>query len=506
MYLYNAIMSVRIEVVVFSLDLISFEIKGGKFMSIFENIPENLFSPLASSRREIYSDLLFIVYEQHKRTIHTLDREGVIDLFSEYMEERKDVLIEDNSSETNSLDESLDEITEKNAREKAQIFLRRLIDFGWFIQEQNHDYTFRISLPDYSFFLLESLEKIKSGYRMEFQGKVLTVYQNLTGEDGSSYTAIHQAKEITEGLMNGLKSLNHSIKLYTEKLLKTQKPREIIEQILVDYYEEILGDQYYRLKTSEHISKYRAGILKQVRDLKHNRGEVINQAELMVRGKYVKDRVEGENMLYDWLEFIEENFQDMDDILNEIDNRNRRYVTSALQRLEFQMAGKNKSQEKIKEALKHLASLAKNNGEKQETPQEINALIHLYPQQTVNDNSPKNPPTERKEHNPTPVKTKKINKQSRQKNLARFKRRVREEITVKDINEYVKDYIGAKDSIYLHKFPRHTKNDWIKLIYIILYQNSNHADYKITGRRKEMISLDDNTVHIPYQMVTLKDK
>ena len=502
-------------------------------MSIFEHIPENLFSPLATSRKEIYVDLLFIVYDQHKRTIHTLDREGVVDLFTEYMEERKDVLkdilIDDNSFENNSQNNSTnnsqkksqeqigaigaidkvdeeDEIKEKNAREKAQIFLRRLIDFGWFIQEQNHDYTFRISLPDYSFFLLESLEKIKSGYRMEFQGKVLTVYQNLTGEDGSSYTAIHQAKEITEGLMNGLKSLNHSIKLYTEKLLKTQKPREIIEQILVDYYEEILGDQYYRLKTSEHISKYRAGILKKVRDLKHNRGEIINQAELMVRGKYANNRVEGENMLYDWLEFIEENFQDMDDILGEIDNRNRRYVTSALQRLEFQMAGKNKSQEKIKEALKHLASLAKNQGEKVESPEVINNLIHLYPQQTVNDNSPKNPPKERKEHKPTPVMAKKINKKSRDKNLAKFKKRVKEEITVKDINQYVKDYIGAKKSIYLHEFPRRTKSDWIKLIYIILCQNSKHANYKITGKRREMISLDDNTVHIPYQVVSLKEK
>ncbi len=500
-------------------------------MTLFQQIPDNLFSPLAGRFKEVYTDLLFLIYEQHKKTIYTLDREAIISLFVEYVEEKTfkiDELTEQvqGNHENQNLDareptqenrkavdtafidnhsEALEQLS-KDARERAHYFLRRLLECGWVIQEQNYDYSYRISLPDYAFLLLESLDKIKSGYSMEFQGRVLSVYQNLTGDEGSSYVAVNQARETTEELINGLKSLNHSIKMYTEKLLKTQQPKEIIEQILVDYYEEILGEQYYRLKTSDHISKYRAGILKQVKNLRHNRNEIISQAESMVQEKQAKNRIEAENMLYNWLEFIEENFQGMDAILNEIDNRNRRYVTSAMEKLQFQMAEGAGSEEQLKRVLRYLADQAKQDGEKQAVPSKIEQLIHLYPQRAVDDQSMKKPSQASKDHTPAPVQVEKVDQSARDRNFARFKKRVEEEITIKDINRYVREYLGENGSLYLYDFPRKTKEDWVKLIYILLYQNSQKAEYQIIGTQGDMIQLDGGQVEMPHQVVRLKNK
>ncbi len=482
------------------LKILVYQKAGVSYMSLFQHVPDKLFSPLSGRFKEVYTDLLFLIYEKHKKTIYTLDREAIINVFVEY--------VEDKNFKIEALVQDSDEIEQlsKDARERAHYFLRRLLECGWIIQEQNYDYTYRISLPDYASLILDSLDKIKSGYKMEFQGKVLTVYQNLTGDDGNSYVAVFQAQETTKELINGLRSLNHSIKLYTERLLKTEQPKDIIEQILVDYYEDILGEQYYRLKTSDHISKYRAGILKQVKDLRYNRNEIISQAEVMVREKQADSRMEAENKLYDWLEFIEESFQGTDEILNEIDNRNRRYVASAMERLQFQMAGGLGAEEQIKRALKHLAAYAKDYGEKAQTPEDFEQIVPLYPQRAVDDASLKKPAKGKREHHPTPVQVKKVDQRSRDKNLARFKKRVEEEITVKDINNYVYEYLGNKESLYLHEFPRKTKTDWVKLIYILLFQQSRHAGYKITGSRGDMVTLDDGKVEIPHQVVQLKKK
>ncbi|ACB84360.1 conserved hypothetical protein [Natranaerobius thermophilus JW/NM-WN-LF] len=474
-------------------------------MNLFQQIPDNLFSPLTGRLKEVYTDLLFLIYDQHKKTIYTLDREAIINLFVEYVED-KNYKIDELTEQVHDNNISELEQLSKDARERAHYFLRRLLECGWIIQEQNYDYSYRISLPDYAFLLLESLDKIKSGYSMEFQGRVLSVYQNLTGDDGSTYVAVNQARETTEELINGLKSLNHSIKMYTERLLKTQQPKEIIQQILVDYYEEILGEQYYRLKTSDHISKYRAGILKQVKNLRHNRNEIISQAETMVKERQASNRIDAENMLYNWLEFIEENFQGMDEILNEIDNRNRRYVTSAMEKLQFQMTEGAGSEEQLKRVLRYLASQAKEEGEKQDLPSEIEQLLHLYPQRVVDDQSMKKPTRTSKEHDPAPVQVQKVDRRARDRSFARFKKRVEEEITIKDINQYVREYLGQKGSLYLHEFPRKSKQDWIKLIYILLYQNSQKAEYQITGARGDMIELDEGQVELPHQVVQLKNR
>ena len=294
--------------------------------------------------------------------------------------------------------------------------------------------------------------------------------------------------------------------MYTERLLKTEQPREIIRQILVDYYEEILGEQYYRLKTSDHISKYRAGILRQVKNLRHNRHEIISQAETMVKERQANNRMDAENMLYNWLEFIEENFQGMDDILNEIDNRNRRYVTSAMEKLQFQMTEGAGSEEQLKRVLRYLATQAKQEGEKKGVPSKLGQLLHLYPQRVVDDQSMKKPVRTSKEHAPAPVQVQKVDETARKKSFAKFKKRVEEEITIKDINQYVREYLGEGGSLYLHEFPRKTKQDWIKLIYILLYQNSQKADYRITGTRGDMIELDDGRIELPRQVVQLKNR
>ncbi|GEM_PF-489676 len=463
--------------------------------NLFDHMPENLFSILAGPLKDLHASLLLLIYDQNRRTIYTIPRETVIDLFCEYLESSgsEELLFAQWEEEDN---EEIGQ-TGYSIRDRSAQMLRKFIDAKWVIQEQNPDYTFKISLPDYSLLLLETLDKIRTGYRMEFRGRVLSVYQNLTGEDSMSYVALQQAQESTDELIKGLTSLNHSIKKYTEKLLQYDDPHRIISQIFDEYQTQILGEQYYRLKTSENISKYRTGILSRVKEWQVNRVEIVNQSRRMVEENQAQSNIEGENKIYGWLDNIEESFAGMDEILSEIDHRNKQYARSAVEKLRFQLQQGRGVEQHLVTLLRHLSREARQKGERSEAPEELNCSINIFPQQTVDELSVKMPARNKKSHNPQPLKLVEIDQNIRTGKLKRFQERVREEVTVDDINRYVDNLLEGKETLPLSETPLQTRDQWVKLIYILLYSRSRRARYQLTGTRGSTVYLDEGKIGLP---------
>ncbi|GAW93201.1 Wadjet anti-phage system protein JetA family protein [Calderihabitans maritimus] len=466
---------------------------------LFLRIPPTLFSVFAGQLKEVYADLLLLVYEQYRRTIYTLPRELIIDLFTEYLESLDEAV-------WHLEEEEYQEEVAKSARERAFQLLRRLVDAGWIVQEQHFDYTFKLTLPDYAVGILETLDKIRTGYRMEFKGRVLSIFQNLTGEEGFSYVALHQAYESTGELIDGLKRLNHSIKHYTEKLLEAEDARAILSQIFDEYQVKVLGEQYYRLKTSEHISKYRTAIIRRVRDWQSNRPQILNQAALMVEEKQAPDRLTAENMIYGWLDFIEKSFTQMDELLEEIDYRNALYARAAAERLRFQLRHGRGIGNQLSTVLAYLAELARRWGEKALTPEEISRYICLFPQRVVDEFSPKKPPAARQPHRPEPLAAISVSTEVRSKKLSRFGKRVAQEVTVEQINHYVKRILGDRETMPLHEVPLETPDQWVRLIYIILFSRSRRALYRLEGKRGETVTLKGGQVEVPNLVIKRKEK
>lgn len=309
-------------------------------MSLFSSVPSQYFSVLSGSSKDTHAKLLLLVYEQYRKSIYTIDRDVIIDLFVENLESsNEDIII------------SEQEISIQDNRDRAFYFLRKFIETGWLIQEKDYDHTFKISLPDYSLRIFEAFKKIIDGYQMEFRGHVLAIYQNLTGEEGKTYIALHQAYELTLQLIDGLKSLNHNIKRYTERLLKSEKIEDMLRQIFDEYEVEVLGAQYYRLKSSDHVSKYRTKIMEIIRSWQYNNTLVTEQARIMFQEKQVNFQDEGENLINEWLSFIENSFDQMDEILQEIDRRNQQYASAATQQVRLQLLQSESLEGKLNEVL-----------------------------------------------------------------------------------------------------------------------------------------------------------
>lgn len=137
--------------------------------------------------------------------------------------------------------------------------------------------------------------------------------------------ALQQAYEAMVGLIEGLKSLGRSIKKYTGELLAVKEPRDILGHIFAQYFSEVLGERYYRLKISKHISKYRTGIIAR------GEGVAVKPAGETITGRFNEITRDGD----DYLENVQtltdyRSYLDFDIIIT--DNLNHRSYFSKVAR------------------------------------------------------------------------------------------------------------------------------------------------------------------------------
>lgn len=456
-------------------------------MNLFSQIPSNFFSILSGSLKEVHIQLLNLVYVNYKKTINLIEKEVVIDLFMEYLE------VNDEEEEYENHSEFI-----RDKRERAHYYLHKFCQHGWLRQEQFVDYKYRISLPDYAVKILDTFEKISSGYQLEFTGKIMSIYSNLTGEDNESFYSVQQAFENTTELIGGLKELNHNIKQYTEKLLQQENAKDILMQIFNDYNEQVLGKHYYRLKTSENIAKYRSKIIMKTREYRHNLENIRVQAELMVEQGFVKNIIEGENTLYEWLEAIENIFVNISDILTEIDDKNRKYHRAAFAQVNYHLNKSGHFTAIINKILKQISLIYKDEYAFENTQLEdsISAYLEIYSQSYIDDTSVKlkskrKQPIKQNLTESRPVDPNVINKK-----VIEYKNNLKNEISIQKINRYVEKVLKDEIKKKMDKFPFDNRKDYTNIIYTVLFSTNKKATYELDFNFEEesFIELENGVV------------
>lgn len=469
-------------------------------INLFNKLPDNFFSILAGSLKEIHMELLFLVYEHYKKTIYVIDKEIVIDLFVEYLEIHND--------EIGFKDENGDEEFIKGKRERAHYFLLKFCQHGWLRQEQYLDYKYRITIPDYAVKILDTFEKITIGYQMEFSGTVLAVYQNLSGNEGNTYYAIQKAHEDTLILINGLKELNHNIKYYMEKLMEQENAKEVLEQLFNEYGEKVLGKHYYRLKSSDNISKYRTKIIDKVRDIRHSLENIELQAQIMVKEEFAETTVEAENQLFLWLETMENAFEYIYEILSEIDARNRMYHSAAITKIKFHLNKTGYVTSKINKILIFLSNVVKEGNDelKDLTVDKLVELIDLFNQAYIDDKSLKLGYEKKAKVQQSPMKSRKVNNETRFKKIKEYREQLQNEITVQKINDFVSKVLDRKDKGNLYEFPLSTNNDYVNIIFTILHSTNHKSNYRLKLKDKIIKKIEVENGIVPNMEIEKKEK
>jgi hypothetical protein len=442
---------------------------------LFDYIPQNFFQPLASLNKKLYWECIYKLYTimNHHLSFGVL-KEIVIDELAYYFDTIVNSQIEEDGEEALM-----------SSRDKASYTYRKLLECGWLAKEDTNSYEQRIHFNDYAIDVIKTLIHIANNDKMEYQGYVYTIYTLLRSNTKEKGVILNQVYENTDKLMTGLKNLNTNIKKYIDQLTRYETIKEIMEVLFEDYRVNIVDKAYHRLKTSDNVSKYRPAIVEKLEDNMKDEAYITQAAKGTRQLQDLISDEEAKEKVLDMLREIRDAFNNMDEILDEIDYKNSSYQRSAINRAKFILSYGEDVSGQIKEILIYMGDQIANEEIGLSTIYELDyleSLFTLYSSSFYDEESLYTPIEGKKTFKPTVIEEVEVDPLKRQEKMRQMAQKLQRTMSAAYIEQYVTSVLKGKKVMLASDFPLNTMEDFIKLIYIRLYGQRKRIRYRIVSK------------------------
>lgn len=303
-------------------------------MQLFEVVPSDFFSVLASPNRELYADALDVLYEAYGDNLKIPE--------STYYSMLRGRL-ERQLAQADFTDEDIDEEELRDISGRARFLIRKLGIKGWFEKERGRDFnSFEeyLTIPSYSSCVLELLHQLRDNAPMRGYSYVFGTYSALTVAKDSSNAyekmmAVYSAYDNTRALIKMLQTVYGSIKSYFRKQIEMQDVNQILSTHFNDFGQRVVEAYIRPLKVKDSVPKYRVPIQSILDEWLEDDGILMAMAAAALQDKR-RDTLEAcKADLLEKIFWIKERYESIEnDYLDEIDQQVRRYTRATTQKLE----------------------------------------------------------------------------------------------------------------------------------------------------------------------------
>ena len=225
-------------------------------MKLFEMIPSDLFSILASPNRVLYADALDVLYEAYQENLKIPEETLYSMLRSKLEQQLADATFEG---------EDIDEEELRDISGRARFLIRKLHSKGWFEKERGEDFDEYITVPGYSSRLLELFHQLSDNSPIRGYSYVFGTYSALkVAEEGNSVydkmAAVYSAYENTQALIKLLQMVYHNVKHFFQIQLKMQEVNAVLASHFDDFGQTVVEAYIRPLKIKDSVPKYRVPI------------------------------------------------------------------------------------------------------------------------------------------------------------------------------------------------------------------------------------------------------
>ena len=406
-----------------------------------------------------------------------VEREVLVDELQYYFEQ---------SAAADVVDE---EFAEADSRGKANGILRKLEFYGWIEIETDKSYVQRVNFMDYAVRLIKTLLEIADGRKVEYQGYIYTIYSLVRANTDHPGVVLLQILENTDLLITGLKNLNSNIKHYIDELTRHRTVAEIMDALFNDYITNIVDKAYHRLLTSDNVSKFRPEIIERLESRSRSRSYIEKASGELAQLQEISLE-KAQDTVYRYLHEIIEAFRNMDDILNEINQKNTQYQRAAINRAKFLLSGNEDVRGQLKEIL--LAVNERINEDKMALGgiYEIgflDDLIRLYSVSFLDERSFYSPTEGKKEFVPQKLENHEVDLTGKpvldrgreQEKLRKMMEKMQRVLSKEKIENYVLDQLQDRPQMMASQLPLASAEDFVKIIYIRLYGQRKKLKYYV---------------------------
>lgn len=318
-------------------------------MNLFDTIPGNFFSVLASGNKELYVDALMLLNQMFKYDLNIRVDDYISSLISLF--EDKDYVLEED-----------DEVTESGLTSsvKARLILNRFIETGWVDKEYLDGSFIEIITPrDYAIQMMKLLSELSDHTLHEYNSLVFATYSGLkqakNEHHGQMYEAVLSARNNTEQLTYELRSLYHGIRSYLRRI-QEQSDVNLLLQNHFEEYKRMSDRIYHPIKTMDSIHRYMAPIQEILSDILGDEQLMGSMRErAMSIRRYDHDEEAGQEIISS-IDYILDVYQSIGGIVNEIDRKHSIYTKSSIEKIQYLMTADQSIKGKLIEMLKAYAN------------------------------------------------------------------------------------------------------------------------------------------------------
>ena len=445
---------------------------------LFDMVGEDFFKPLTSLYKRIYVDCLNIIYDSYKTELsYGADRDVLIAKLTNYFDGQfiGDIKFEDES-------ESL-----KDSKAKASTFLRKLKEYGWIEYDIGNDQKIRVTMPNHSVSLIQTINSITKQEEMEYQSEISAIYSLLTNEELLLRPYVQVVKPVydhTIALFGELKKLNTSIKNYIDYITSDKTAEEILENFF-NYHEEIGSKAYHRIKTNDNVSRFRNIIIRRLQDMleDNERYSLIVQGYMNIEDK--NDYEDSSDHVHGMIADTIDRFRSYDEIVDEIDRKNSKYIRNAVERAKFLLLNSNNSEGKISKILQYMADQFNHEEENnltEDVSEDICRIFNIFPQGYLSGESLKAIPISKR--------ITEVDELSEGFILSDDEREIRRlaiieknknRFSKKNICSYVDEMLKEKQLIRASEIDVSSRRDMIRIIFIYLYGKEEKTEFVVNN-------------------------
>jgi hypothetical protein len=477
-------------------------------MNLFNKIPDNFFSILSSKNKNIYGLAIVTLYDCLTLYHNHIRKSDFLDLLKNRGEGLvNNLIIEEEDYET---DKSL--IYEPTLQGKYNLIVKRLVDTGWIILDQDIKTGVEyILIPSYSISMLKIVYEFVSDGDSQYVSNVRSTYADLQYEDENQsdfmYRALVSAVNKTRDLELEVTKLDHSIRVFHKQLANMFSPNEVLNQHFDIAREDVVDPIYHPLKTNDSIILYNgpiASILKRWLNTPDVFDKIVSQALML--NTSLKTKEDAQKDVIKKINYIQDTYNKLTEEMNDIDNAQSNYTKATTEKVIYL----NNSDKTIKGKLESIfLSLAKViNGEPTGYPnivKDINNSLLFYQQGYIDSDSLTKPYKRNDRYEGEPMALDDF-EQEVNEGLMQSLLQIMDAYSDEKIMEFMEDAFKDENQIDVKKIPVKSVEDFIMVILGTVKADSRSSFYDfVRPDDLEYITKEDKYEMPNFQYVRRKD-
>lgn len=436
--------------------------------NFFELVNDGFFNPFANKNKRYNYDLLQLINNKMSLDNLQVSKETIVDWITDYIDNCPIELFDDET-------ESYEGDVKTFAYDKVRYFVK----CGWLVEDfEGVGITYQ--MDENGIKLLSAMENaVKDDSKsLEFSGFVYNIYNNLYYfKIDHSVQIIEQAYETSKQLNSMLRGLNVNIKKFLAKLIRENEamPKEILQTIFFDYQKKVVLKAFKNFREKDNPSKYKLAIENKINSLLEDEmmdAMISNYITVKCENSNTVENIaEARDFFVTRLNYIRDQFDEIEENISVLDRRNTKYVSTAQSRLNFLLNEETDIEGRIIECLKAIGNADE---EFFEEP-----YFDLFSGVNIDEYSLSKPGTKKNKPKPEPLID---DFEPTQEELKEYANKLfkENEYSVYNINKYIINKLGNKILIHSKDIKINDFSDFLKLFLAQVYSENTSIEYKIT--------------------------